>query len=148
MAAYADQFRVLGSTLDVDARDNTYTNPEVYGEGFPVYWANGNWVADDYLDFYDGEWTTTDPGSLADGTVIDFEPDEYIFAGTLANGTAADRHLGGLLRSGEISVQAQLAFPGQGIGLSDHCYDTAETPRRFYGLSGLFQVEGERITEG
>lgn len=146
LAAYADQFRVLGSTPDVDARDNTHTNPDVFGAGIPVYWANGNWVADDYLDFYDGDWTTTDPGSLADGTVIDFAPDEYIFTGTLADGTAADRPLGGTLKSGETIIKAQLAFPGHGIGLSDHCYDSAETPRRFYGLSGVFQVEGERIT--
>lgn len=148
LAEHAEQFRVLGSTPGIDARDNTYTNPEVYGEGNPIYWANGNWVADHYPDFYDGEWTTTDPGSFADGTVIDFEPDDYIFTGTLTDGTAADRPLGGPLRSGETSVQAQLAFPGHGIGLSDHCYDTAETPRRFYGLSGVFQVEGERVSGG
>ena len=148
LTAYADQFRVLGSTTGVDARDNTYTNPNVFGEGVPIYWANGNWVADHYRDFYDGEWTTTDPGSYADGTAVDFEPDGTVFTGTLTDGTAADRPLGGPRLTSETGTFAQIAIPGHGIGLSDDCYDAAETPSRFYGLSGLFQVEGERVTGG
>ena len=47
------QFRALGSTADVDARDNTNT---AAGEGMPIYWVGGDKVADDYADFYDGTW--------------------------------------------------------------------------------------------
>ena len=89
LAGYAEQFRVLGSTSEVDARDNTRTNPTEQGDGTAIYWAMGSRVADDYPDFYDGDWDNTDPGRLADGSAIDFSPDEYIFTGTRTDGTAA-----------------------------------------------------------
>ena len=50
--AYSDGFTVVGCTADTDARDNTGT----IGVGVPIYWLNGNKVADDYADFYDGDW--------------------------------------------------------------------------------------------
>ena len=142
LAEYADQFRVLGSTTDIDARDNTFTNQLVYGDGAAIYWAKGSRVADDYKSFYDGTWENTDPGRLADGTLTDFAPDDYIFTGTKADGTAAKNPLGGDPAAGEAGLNVQLAFPGHGIGLSNHCYGTGVTPLRFYGLSGLFQVDG------
>ena len=67
LADYASQFKVVGSTADTDARDNTETT----GAGVPIYWVNGNKLADGYSDFYDGSWddetniktkaATTDP---------------------------------------------------------------------------------------
>ncbi len=51
---YATQFRVVGSTATVDARDNTGTT----GAGVPIYWLNGAKVANDYADFYDGSWNS------------------------------------------------------------------------------------------
>ena len=53
--AYHSHFRVLGSTADVDARDNTRTNPNDYAS-VPIYWMGGDKVADNYNDFYDGSW--------------------------------------------------------------------------------------------
>ena len=50
--AYSDGFSVVGCTATVDARDNTATT----GIGVPIYWLGGNKVADDYADFYDGNW--------------------------------------------------------------------------------------------
>ncbi len=49
---YSSQFRVVGSTSTVDARDNTGTT----GTGVPIYWLDGNKLADNYPDFYDGSW--------------------------------------------------------------------------------------------
>ena len=49
---YSSAFRVIGCTTAVNALDNTDTN----GTGVPIYWLNGNLVADDYADFYDGSW--------------------------------------------------------------------------------------------
>ena len=49
--AYSAGFRVLASTEAVDARDNTATT----GTGVPIYWLDGNKLADDYADLYDGE---------------------------------------------------------------------------------------------
>ena len=50
--SYSSLFKVVGSTAAVDARDNTGTT----GTGVPIYWLNGNKVADNYADFYDGSW--------------------------------------------------------------------------------------------
>ena len=50
--AYSDGFRVVGCTAAVDAVGNTDTT----GVGVPIYWLNGNKVADDYADFYDEDW--------------------------------------------------------------------------------------------
>ena len=50
--AYSAGFRVLASTEAVDARDNTATT----GTGVPIYWLNGNKLADNYADLYDGSW--------------------------------------------------------------------------------------------
>ena len=53
---YSGDFRVLASTVAVDARDNTGTNWSDSDPGLPVYWLKGTRVADDYRDFYDGDW--------------------------------------------------------------------------------------------
>ena len=50
---YSSTFQVVGSTADVDARDNTYTSDD---KGVPTYWLDGDKVADDYEDFYDETW--------------------------------------------------------------------------------------------
>ena len=55
----------MGSTADVDARDNTntgYTGDDTAATdddsdlGVPIYWLEGAKVADDYRDFYDNAW--------------------------------------------------------------------------------------------
>ena len=56
LRAYHRWFRVLGSTADVDAIDNTATNFTGDDFGVPVYWLKGDRVADQYADFYDGGW--------------------------------------------------------------------------------------------
>ena len=53
---YGSGFRVLASTVAVDAIDNTGTNWTESNPGLPVYWLKGTRVADDYRDLYDGEW--------------------------------------------------------------------------------------------
>ena len=54
--AFSAGFSAVGCTADTDARDNTGTT----GTGVPIYWLNGDpdnaKVADDYADFYDGDW--------------------------------------------------------------------------------------------
>ena len=49
---YSAGFRAVGCTADTDARDNTATT----GTGVPIYWLDGTKAADDYADFYDGDW--------------------------------------------------------------------------------------------
>ena len=53
---FASQFRVVGSTASVDARDNTGTTYTSSDKGPPIHWLRGNKVADDYENFYDGGW--------------------------------------------------------------------------------------------
>ena len=60
---YSSQFRVVGSTAAVDARDNTNTT----GTGVPIYWLNGGKVADNYADFYDGSWEQRGESEVAIG---------------------------------------------------------------------------------
>ena len=50
--AYSEGFRAVGCTANVDAVANTGTT----GAGVPIYWLNGNKAADNYADFYDGDW--------------------------------------------------------------------------------------------
>ena len=52
----ANTFRAVVSTRHVDARVNTGTTYTAADKGVPIYWANGGKVADDYEDFYDGDW--------------------------------------------------------------------------------------------
>ena len=54
--AYSAGFRVVGCTAAVDARDNTATTYTSADTGVPIYWLNGAKAADDYADFYDGDW--------------------------------------------------------------------------------------------
>ena len=51
---HANQFRVLASTADDDARDNTETTSS--DTDAPIYWLNGAKVADNYADLYDETW--------------------------------------------------------------------------------------------
>ena len=49
-------FRPVVSARHIDARvttNTTYTNED---KGVPVYWVGGGKAADDYEDFYDGDW--------------------------------------------------------------------------------------------
>ena len=54
--AYSSGFTAVGCTVEDDARDNTGTTYTSTDKGVPIYWLNGNKVADEYEDFYDGDW--------------------------------------------------------------------------------------------
>ena len=66
---FEDEFTALISTASVDARDNTATT----GTGVPIYWLDGEKVADDYADLYDKDWDSvagkTETGSGYTGLV-------------------------------------------------------------------------------
>ena len=53
---FASQFRAVGSTETVHARDNTSTTYTTSDKGPPIWWLNGSKAADHYEDFYDGSW--------------------------------------------------------------------------------------------
>jgi len=121
-----DQFTVVGSTSAVDARGNTGTT----GTGVPIYWLNGDQVADNYADFYDGSWDSYAKRNENGATLGDVT----IWTGSNDNGT---KHSSDYL--GHTNVQA-----GQ-LGSSDDPFTWASgargTTRNFYGLSPVFTVK-------
>ena len=79
-------FALLGSTSAVSARDYTATKFTDDNPGIPIYWLNGQKVADDYADFYDGTWDHRNPGTLSDGNSITFTSGDTIWTGSNASG--------------------------------------------------------------
>ena len=132
-------FKVLGSTADVDARDNTTTTYTADDKGVAVYWLNGDKVADDYEDFYDGSWSNADGGKNEDGGAHT-SPQVGTTAGTYTGSTTDGREatITGTSRAlGTSNVRV-----GRPLGSGNNVGSTATGP--FYGLSGVFVV-GEDI---
>ena len=57
--SHSSGFKVLGSTETVNARDHTETRTT--DTSVPIYYLNGEKVADDYTDLYDGSWDSDVP---------------------------------------------------------------------------------------
>ena len=121
-----DQFKVLGSTATVDARDNTGTT----GPGVPIYWLNGEQVADDYADFYDGSWDSSD-GRFDNGNVAG---NLTVWTGSNADGTKHTASLGN-------SVWVRAGNSGDVNRAISAASGTDPTVTyRLYGLSPVFEV--------
>ena len=124
--AMGDQFKVVGSTASVDARDNTGTS----GAGVPIYWLNGAKVADDYADFYDGSWDSSQFRNESGNTAgAQFS----LWTGSNEDGTKHSFPLGHnvLVRGGN---------PGPSEPRFDAFSSAPTTELRLYGLSPLFKV--------
>ena len=139
---YSSGFTAVGSTEDVDARDNTSTTYTSSDKGVPIYWLDGNKVVDDYEDFYDGDWdeevtlknefgttftatgaTRVWTGSNSDGTEI------ISFGVSVALGTNSPR-------LGTPNNTTSGAGPLSGNGINGAKGDL----HRLYALSGVFVV--------
>ena len=143
--AYSSRFTVVGSTAAVDARDNTrttYTNDDL---GLPIYWLNGDKVADQYKDFYDGDWdeeanSTDESGSTRSLSAAADRP----FTGSSDDGTASSLAEFGstanVVRVGQPNSLTSGANP-----LSSGNAQVSTGSRPFYALSGIFIV-GQKIT--
>ena len=125
---YAGGFRVVGSTSTVDARDNTCTT----GAGVPIYWLNGNKVADDYADFYDGGWDDEANPKSESGAG---NRDNTIWTGSNHDGTAASGHALGdsSVMDGKLNDITVGPLFG-GIDLRSGVVD------KFYALSPVFRI--------
>ena len=136
---YSDQFRVVGSTAAVDARDNTNTT----GTGVPIYWLNGAKVANNYADFYDGSWSNEANPKRPLGTN---HAVSSVHTGSEDDGTefvdgTTSRALGrGTIRSGNLNHATGTPFSAGNTNSSNNGY--------FYGLSPVFTVKaGPEITD-
>ena len=132
---YSLQFRVLGSTSAVDARDNTETT----GTGVPIYWLDGEKVADNYADFYDGSWDsqagTTETGGSPTGGGTNIN----VWTGSANDGTeffssGSSRAIGqSQVRYGRLNSSGrQISFATDNVGHSG---------RHLYALSPVFVVQ-------
>ena len=111
--SYSTHFKALGSTLAVDALDNTATTYTSSDPGVPIYWLDGDKVADDYSDFYDGDWDSNAPktefGAPPAASGIE------IFTGSIADGTRAGRFYLGR-PAGNPVQRGQARYVGCGTG--------------------------------
>ena len=135
---YSSTFTAVGSTAAVDARDNTHTTYTSSDKGVPIYWLNGNKVADHYEDFYDGDWDEEANRKEEDGTA---SSDVSIRTGSDHDGTEKG--------SGSSSTAlgkspSTVGFPNSstsGSGPLSSTSTSAEgTNLPLYGLSGVFRV--------
>ena len=135
LADYASQFKVVGSTADTDARDNTETT----GAGVPIYWVNGNKLADGYSDFYDGSWD--DETNIKDESGDNRSSPLLIFTGSGNDGTESfvdsdSRALGKTnVRMGQLGAPGTVNSP-----LSGNFVAGKNENYPFYGLSPVFTI--------
>ena len=136
---YSAGFRAVGCTADSDATANTATT----GTGVVIHWLNGNKVADDYTDFYNGSWDDEANDKEEDGTD---GPNTTIagnfpWTGCEHNGTEAtfagdSRALGaGTVRIGRPNSSVSNNGP-----LSSANNHSSSGRRLMYGLSQVFEV--------
>ena len=148
---YSSIFRVVGSTLAVDARDNTATTYTDADKGVPVYWLNGDKVADDYEDFYDGSWSTESTWRAETGQIGELGDDAgNVLTGSDHDGTEAfdgttSRAFGAPGRFTRLG-RPNSSVVGEGPLSSSQNLGNA-TEFGFYGLSGVFVVEGTASTD-
>ncbi|AKV69711.1 hypothetical protein VL20_4826 [Microcystis panniformis FACHB-1757] len=82
-AGLTTTWKAIGSTASVDARDNTGTNPST-GTGVPIYAIDGNLIANNNADLWDGQinlpiyTTPNDLSSISD-----------VWTGSLSDGSGA-----------------------------------------------------------
>ena len=131
---FSDHFRALVSTHEVDARDNTATNhvKTPSDTDAPIYWVNGDKVADDYADFYDGSWDSRVPrnsagNAISDGTIV--------LTGSLQSGRGQPRTRIGNRDSG---VRIGRLDQGEGNEIDAGTGDNAFRP--LYGLSPVLTL--------
>ena len=145
---YSSTFRVVGSTAAVDARDNTATTYTDDDKGVAIYWLGGNKVADEYEDFYDETWD--DEANAKDESGSDrstsLDPSKPI-TGSDHNGTES---FSGLSSRALGASNVRVGRPNSstsGLGpLSSNFATGNSNARPLYGLSPVFRVEGQVVT--
>ena len=138
--AYSAGFRVVGCTADVDARDNTGTT----GTGVPIYWLDGNQVADDNADFYDGDWDdeANDKNESGNNGPDTSQPTNYPLTGCDHDGTEFLASNGSSRGLGAVFVR--IGRPNDSVAGNDPLssnYNTSPSSQHpMYGLSQVFTV--------
>ena len=145
---YSDGFTVVGCTEDDDARDNTSTTFTSTDKGVPIYWLNGNKVADEYEDFYDGGWDNeandkNQHGNNGPNTSLE---DNYPATGCDDNGTELTVTVGGTTQSRAlgsshgVTVGRPHSTTFEAGPLSSGSQTLTGNNHPFYGLSAVFTI--------
>ena len=135
--------RLLASTDDLDARDNTFSTYTSTHKGVPIFWYKGAIVANDYEDLYDGTWQNEDKPRLHDGTLVMDLTKEY-WTGSDNDGTAKIR--GGVSKAlGHSEVETGILNHATGDPLS-HAADDPTESKSMYALTGIYIIENHEAT--
>ena len=137
---YSSSFRAVGSTEDMDARDNTGTTYTSSDKGVAIYWLNGNKVADDYEDFYDEDWDEEASMKNESGTA---ESGVSAWTGSDHDGTESFNNNDNTSRALGNSNNAWVRFgrtDSANHGPLSGATAARNNNRRIYGLSGVFEV--------
>ncbi len=137
---YSSSFRAVGSTEDMDARDNTGTTYTSSDKGVAIYWLGGNKVADDYEDFYDEDWdeeaSMTNESGTAESGVTAWTGSDHDGTEMLQGTPETSRALGNSgnhwVRYGKTNSDSHGPLSGETANRSNN--------RRIYGLSSVFEV--------
>ena len=134
--AYSAGFRAVGCTSSQDANVNTRTLYTTSDQGVPIHWLNGAKAADDYADFYDGDWDEEAALKDESGTAAS-TTGNYPWTGCDHDGTELS---GDALGSGSPVLGAPDSSFGTDGPISSSFADSPSDTHPLYGLSELFQV--------
>ena len=134
--AYSAGFRAVGCTSSQDANVNTRTLYTTSDQGVPIHWLNGAKAADDYADFYDGDWDEEAALKDESGTAA-ATTGNYPWTGCDHDGTELS---GDALGSGSPVLGAPDSSFGTDGPISSSFADQPSETRPMYGLSELFAV--------
>ena len=140
---FSSDFNAVGSTASVDARNNTRTRFTSDDKGVPIYWLNGQKVADEYEDFYDGSWDdeANDKNESGNDGPDTSQLANYPATGSGHNGTASV--VGGVsnaLDAGFVRLGTPNSTTTSDGPLSSNNITASSNTRPMYGLSPVFTV--------
>ena len=117
-------------TATVNSRTHTGTTGT---GGVAIYWLNGQKVADNYGDFYDGSWDDKDGATLGDGTSLtSARKNQFICTGTNDDGTTASQPIGaGSCAGTKINITGNTLSGATAL---------SSFSSRYLVLSGVFRV--------
>jgi len=134
-AGLTTTWKAIGSTASVAARDNTGTNPS--STGVPIYLINGNKVANNNADLWDGSIQTAINITQND-SAAGFP---QVFTGTITNGT--NQETSTVLGSGGNVLYGNNGDMETNLWIWDD-QTFGEELRSFYGMSGVLTVPGNQ----
>lgn len=136
LAALGTTWTAIGSTLTVDARDNTSTDPTVES-GYAIYLLNDTKLVDDYADLWDGSIDV--PLDVDETGAAETFPSNQVWTGTATDGTAG----GSGLPLGAIDVTYGNSAFAFGIWIDDGSTNSSTFNRQLYAVSGVLTAVPE-----